>query len=368
MGKWRTILQIQTKEGIVKTDPIPITRGIFQGDSLSPLLFCMALTPLSNMLNQTGLGYKCYGRTINHLLYMDDLKLYAANDEQLETLLQTVYGFTREIDIKFGLEKCAKATLKRGKLIKNTNTILDKETEIRELEQTQTYKYLGINEIDRVQHTQMKEKVRKEYYRRIRLILKTELNAKNKIIGINTLAVPVISYSYNILNWTLSELAKLDRKTRKIMTAFRTHHPKSDVERLYLPRIQGGRGLMQLENYYKISTVGLQKYLEKNKGELMQIATEHEQNKKLFSVYKEANKYRKQTEIADGCEEKGETTTEIVKKLKDKFKTGLQNSMLKRWQEKPLHGQYLKKLNREEIDQEQTQHWLRNAELKAETK
>ena len=56
--------------------------------------------------------------------------------------------------------------------IKNNNIMLDKETEIRELQQTQTYKYLGINELNSVQHTQMKEKVRKEYYRRIRLILK----------------------------------------------------------------------------------------------------------------------------------------------------------------------------------------------------
>ena len=77
---------------------------------------------ISQILNRTGLGYKCYGRTINHLLYMDDLKLYAADDKQLETLLQTVHGFTREIDMRFGLEKCAKATLKRGKLNTYLNT------------------------------------------------------------------------------------------------------------------------------------------------------------------------------------------------------------------------------------------------------
>ena len=64
--------------------------------------------------------------------------------------------------------------------------------------------------------------------------------------------------------------------------------------------------------------------------------------------------------------EEGETT-EIVKKIKTKLKTGLQNAMLKRWQEKPLHGQYLKKLNRAGIDKETSQHWLRSAGLKAET-
>jgi len=43
----------------------------------------------------------------------------------------------------------------------------------------EAYKYLGVNKGDGVNHSFMKEKVRKEYYRRIRLVMKTELNAKN---------------------------------------------------------------------------------------------------------------------------------------------------------------------------------------------
>ena len=39
------------------TYPISITNGIFQGDSLSPLIVCLALAPLSNLLNNTGMGY-----------------------------------------------------------------------------------------------------------------------------------------------------------------------------------------------------------------------------------------------------------------------------------------------------------------------
>ena len=51
-----------------------------------------------------------------------------------------------------------------------------------------------------------------------------------------------------IINWTLQELAKLDTKTRKSLTMYKMYHPnKSDVHRLYLPRTEGGRGLLQLE-------------------------------------------------------------------------------------------------------------------------
>ena len=68
----------------IKTRLMQIRRRIFQGDSLSPLLFCMALNPLSKELNRTGYGYRMttgHGETakrqpISHLLYMDDLKLY----------------------------------------------------------------------------------------------------------------------------------------------------------------------------------------------------------------------------------------------------------------------------------------------------
>ena len=55
----------------------PSTVVIYQGDSLSPLLLCVSLTPLSLLLDSLN-GYQVTGsKQINHLLYMDDLKLFA---------------------------------------------------------------------------------------------------------------------------------------------------------------------------------------------------------------------------------------------------------------------------------------------------
>ena len=42
---------------------------------------------------------------------------------------------------------------------------------------------------------QMKEKIQKEYYHRIRMVLKSELNSANKLEATNTLAVTVVPYS-----------------------------------------------------------------------------------------------------------------------------------------------------------------------------
>ena len=72
-----------------------------------------------------------------------------------------------------------------------------------------------MEEEEGVQHHKMKVKIRKEYKRRIKLVLKSELNARNKIAAINILAVPVILYSYGVIDWKLYEIQDLDRMTRK---------------------------------------------------------------------------------------------------------------------------------------------------------
>jgi len=86
----------------------------------------------------------------------------------------------------------------------------------------------------------------------LRLVFGTELSVKNKIHATGSLAVPVLEYSFGIVNWHQEELQKLDRKTRKLPTIHGQHHPKVDVDRLYVPRKQGGRGLMQLETAHAV--------------------------------------------------------------------------------------------------------------------
>ena len=209
-------MTVAHKEGVLETGPIRIKRGIFQGDSLSPLLFTMSHNPLSLELNQTKYLYQLDKQTkINHLFYVDDLKLYGTNDSQLTGLINTVKHISDNIKMEFGLDKCAKATLKRRKKVQAENIQLNDNQVIQDLEQSETYLYIGMGEGEGLQHHQMKGKIQKEYKRRVKLVLKSELNARNKITAINTLAVPVILYSYGIIDWKLDEIQDLDRMTRK---------------------------------------------------------------------------------------------------------------------------------------------------------
>ena len=54
---------------------VKIKRGIFQGDSFSPILFVLALIPITLVLRKSKMGYKLSkdGPVINHMFFMDDL-------------------------------------------------------------------------------------------------------------------------------------------------------------------------------------------------------------------------------------------------------------------------------------------------------
>jgi hypothetical protein len=141
---------------------------------------------------------------------------------------------------------------------------LRKKIIIQELEQGKPYKYLGIEESEGIQHQQMKERLKQEYRRRLRMILKSELNARNKITATGALAVPVLRHSFGIINWRTQEIKKIDRKTRKMLTMYKMHHPKADTDRLYVKRKEGGRRLVQIEAAYKAEIMNIAEYLKTN--------------------------------------------------------------------------------------------------------
>ncbi len=228
---------------------IKIRRGIFQGDSVSPLHFIISLIPLSFLLNKHNIGYSLdskNGPTVSHRLYMDDLKLYAPTEQDMETLVSTTTEFSSDIKMEFGLDKCACVKIVKGGKADYKGISLPDGKQIQGLED-EGYKYLGILEVDNILHKNMKALVTKEYIRRAKKVLKSQLDGKYCIRAINTWAVPVVRYGGGIINWTDQELKALDTKTRKLMRIHGAHHPQGDVDRLYVSRQQGGRGLHSIE-------------------------------------------------------------------------------------------------------------------------
>ena len=149
---------------------------------------------------------------------MDDLKFYENSEKEAERLTNTVRIFSKDIAVEFGISKCAHVTMKAGKLVSVGGMELSSGEVIPELEPDKGYKYLCILEANDIMLTEIKDRIQKEYYRRVRKLASSKLDDGNTIRTINSRAVSLVRYSARILKWTKDELKVMDRKTRKIMT------------------------------------------------------------------------------------------------------------------------------------------------------
>ena len=132
-------------------------------------------------------------------------------------VVQTVWSYSEDIGMKFGIDKCALLELERRRLVRSAGIELPDGERMKELDQ-QGYKYLGVIQLDKIMNKEMKENIGNEYNMRVKLICKSNLNVGNFISGMNAWAIGVMRYSGGIIDWTKEELQDMDQKTRKMMT------------------------------------------------------------------------------------------------------------------------------------------------------
>ena len=313
MEKWKVMLC----SGNSELGKVEIKLGIFQ-DSSSPIVFLLTLIPLSLILRTAKAGYEFSEskEKINHLLFMDDLKLYSRSEKGLDSLEQTVRVFSKDIGMEFGIEKCAMLVMEKGKIVKSVDIELPDNKVIKSLQEGESYKNLGILEADKFLEEKMKLNVSKEYIRTIRTIFSG--NSGNLVRGVNTWAVSLLRYSAAFVSWRKNELQAIDRKTRKFFTIYGALHPKPDVDRLYIPRKEGGSGLISIEDCAELAIRGLEVYVHESEERLIQAA----RGDKL-----------------DGLE-----AASVLKRSK-------KEKRLEDWEEKVLHGQYLRQTKEVRRDQ-----------------
>ena len=84
--------------------------------------------------------------------------------------------------------------------------------------------------------------------------------------------IQILRYSAAFNSWRKSELQAIDRKNRKLFSIFEALHPKSDVDRLYIPRKEGGGGLISIEDCAELAIRGLEVYVLGSEERLIQVA------------------------------------------------------------------------------------------------
>ena len=248
------------------------------------------------------------------------------NEKELETLICAVRIYSQDIGMEFGIEKCAMLVMKSGKRHMTDGIEQPNHDKIKTLGEKETYKYLGILEADTIKQMEMKDKIRKEYLRRTRKLLETKLSSRNLIKRINTWAVPLIRHSGPFLKWTRDELKQMDQRTRKLMTMHKALHPRDDVDRLYLSRKEGERGLASIEDSVDASIQRLEDYIEKHERGLIAAIRNDTDNT-----------------------------------IDDRMAT----TRNQKWEEKQLYGRFKRQINN--ISHQKTWTWLRKGNLKRET-
>ncbi|CAK1588042.1 unnamed protein product [Parnassius mnemosyne] len=148
MGQWSTILCHLGERMMAAENHITIRRGIFQGDCLSPIWFCLSLNPLSTLLEGSERGFQLRrgGTKVTHLFYMDDLKLFVSSRSHLMELLNITCGFSNSIRMELGTDKCAVFHVERGRVANSEGIDLSMPINIKTLSEAETYRYLGMSQ------------------------------------------------------------------------------------------------------------------------------------------------------------------------------------------------------------------------------
>ena len=114
----------------------------------------------------------------------------------------------------------------------------------------------------------------------------------------------------------------------------RMYHPQSDTDRLYIPRMEGGQGLLSIADCVETEEQNLSLYLDQSEERLLRLS----KSERILPQYG------------------GPVSTAMKQKKEQRYK---------QWKEKQLHGKFIRET--EEVKSEEIWGWIRKGYLKKET-
>ena len=367
MSGWRTKLEVRTENGKEMSRWIDIKRGFLQGDSFSPVGFCLTEIPVAMLLEESegymmgAPGERNVKRT--HSFFIDDLKVYQQNHEKLKAVNETIVKASLDTGACYGVKKCAEIVFVRGKMVQAEGLeVLEERMKALDPGQNENYKFLGCEQAEQMDTQAVFDRVRTEMDKRVKLLTATELYEKNMINAINTRVIPVASYVMNVCDFNKKQLDDLDKLIKKELRDKGMHGKQASDERLYLKMEDGGRGLKSMKDVYEDTKVRVACYMAYQDSPWIMAVWKSQLSKDGKSIFREVNNtlkgYCANMEMGiDGLYEDGVVVTGTWKdawgKIRKIMREGRRKSRKETYLEKKMQSDIYEQLD------ERSHQWLK---------
>ncbi|VDK57967.1 unnamed protein product, partial [Cylicostephanus goldi] len=244
---------------LVKSEMLAIKNGLLQGDALSPLLFVLAITPISYWLREKVRAYEIVIKgsqdsplKVGHIFYMDDLKVYTCNWNELVRAKNGIEKVAEQIGLKLNARKCAIKSMnyRQGELRGGVREV----GQIPILGSTDCYRYLGIEQNALMNIGQLWTRTEDACLEAAQEILRSDATAGQKINSYNTEVMPKVRYAATCIifgegrfNSLRRRANELDAKVRALMTEYKIRFRGNCRARLYIDVQDGGLGVKAAE-------------------------------------------------------------------------------------------------------------------------
>ena len=237
-----------------------ITRGVLQGDPLSPYLFNICLDWALASL-PAGIGACLADVALPYIAYADDVALTARTPLGLQALIDALVDGAGRVGLELGHNKCATLNIKGDKkkkrwLVDSTTAFTASTSPLKCLQPGQTYKYLGI-EVGPTRNPGEPARSLAALIRDLGLVQQAPFKPQQKLWALKTVVIPRHQYTRVMGKTTKGTLQRLDLEVRKFVKKA-LHLPKDTTNAAIYTKVgDGGIGVPRFTTLVPILKRGL---------------------------------------------------------------------------------------------------------------